>query len=53
MLNYLFSCIGVRVNCVNFPKLESCMLNSSTIDELGEGAWNDGGAMSLRAKRVG
>ena len=28
-------------------------LNSSTIDELGEGAWKDGGASSTRAERVG
>ena len=29
------------------------MLNSSTIDELGEGAWKDGGASSTGAERVG
>ena len=28
-------------------------LNSSTIDELGEGAWKDGGASSTGAERVG
>jgi len=28
-------------------------LNSSTIDELGEGAWKDSGASSIRARRVG
>ena len=29
------------------------ILNSSTIDELGEGAWKDGGASSTGAERVG
>ena len=29
------------------------VLNSSTIDELGEGAWKDSGALSTRAERVG
>ena len=41
--------------------LDSCVfiinqgkkLNSSTIDELGEGAWKDGGASSTGAERVG
>jgi len=28
-------------------------LNSSTIDELGEGAWKDSGASSTRAGRIG
>ena len=28
-------------------------LNSSTTDELGEGAWKDGGASSTGAERVG
>ena len=28
-------------------------LNSSTKDELGEGAWKDSGASSTRAERVG
>ena len=28
-------------------------LNSSTIDELGEGAWKDGAASSTGAERVG
>ena len=31
----------------------SSYLNSSTIDELGEGAWKDGGASSTGAERVG
>lgn len=31
----------------------SSELNSSTIDELGEGAWKDGGASSTGAERVG
>jgi len=34
---------------VSFPS----HLNSSTIDELGEGAWKDSGASSTRAERVG
>ena len=29
------------------------VLNSSTIDELGEGAWKDGAASSTGAERVG
>ena len=31
----------------------NCPLNSSTIDELGEGAWTDGGASSTGAEHVG
>ena len=46
-VNYLMVAhkISNEMGCVN--------LNSSTIDELGEGAWKDGGASSTGAERVG
>ena len=36
-----------------FEAVTEPLLNSSTIDELGEGAWKDGGASSTGAERVG
>ena len=47
---------GCRGNTFGPPYkkcLDASLLNSSTIDELGEGAWKDGGASSTGAERVG
>ena len=46
---------GSGVNGLIFYRfLNNCVeLNSSTIDELGKGAWKDSGATSTRAEHLG
>jgi len=47
-------CLDIPVLTVlHFLDNVDIQLNSSTIDELGEGAWKDSGASSTRAERVG
>ena len=51
---FLIKLQNVIINQIHFRiRTFGTQLNSSTIDELGEGAWKDGGASSTGAECVG